>query len=50
MKKLFTYVKLTLGTLVVTGLIVVLPVILVVFGILAVAWAVTALLIVDSDD
>tara|TARA_B110000908_G_C10146009_1_gene399070 strand:+ start:734 stop:886 length:153 start_codon:yes stop_codon:yes gene_type:complete len=50
MKKFFTYVKLTIGTLVITGLFIVLPVLLVGFGIIAAAWVISVLLLVDSDD
>jgi hypothetical protein len=50
MKKFFTYVKLTIGTLVIAGIAFILSIILAVFGILSVAWVITALLIADPDD
>jgi|TARA_B110000908_G_scaffold132134_1_gene155529 hypothetical protein len=50
MKKYFTYFKVTLGTLVILGLFMILPLIAALLGALAIAWIISAILVVDPDD
>tara|TARA_B110000240_G_scaffold32710_1_gene35364 strand:+ start:312 stop:473 length:162 start_codon:yes stop_codon:yes gene_type:complete len=50
MKKFFTYVKLSIGTLVLLGLFIVLPIIAAIFGTVAIAWILSALLLVNPDE
>jgi len=50
MKNFFNYLKVAIGTLVIFGLFMILPIIAALLGALAIAWILSALILVDPDD
>ena len=50
MKKFFITLKVTIGTLVIFGLFLILPVIVALLGALVIAWIISAIILVDPED
>lgn len=50
MKKFFITLKVTIGTLVIFGLFLILPVIAALLGALVIAWIISAIILVDPED